>query len=208
MYLNILITVVILIITAAGVLNFPYVPMFFGIYGSERHSFRGRVILSLLWLFPIISAVSLVAAWALNSFYGVLPLLYLLLLFLFRGNRNSTDHSELLYGSSEENFDALKYQVDYLLQDESLSVQSGLLFKINLSEHENLELFRKYIKECYGVDLVLNSENHSDKCHSVSFELVLDGKSIRESVMSVFDAVWKFRAEIVSVSLVDDLSNG
>lgn len=205
-YLDIFITAVILIVNAAGALNFPYVPMFFGIYGAERYSFRGKIVLRLLWLFPVISVVSLLAAWALNSFYGVLPLLYLLLLFLFRGNRNSKRHTKLLYKSSEENFDALKYQVEYFLHDESLSVRGRLLFKINLSEYENLDLFRKYIKELYGVGLVLNDDKHSDKYHSVSFELVLEDEPMLESVRSAFDAVWKYRAEVVSVSVIDDLS--
>ena len=201
---NIFITAVVLIVIVAGALNFPYVPMFFGIYGAERYSFRGKIVLSLLWLFPVVSVVSLLAAWALNSFYGVLPLFYLMVLFLFRGNK-SKRHGDSLYRTSEENFDALKYQLDYLLHDESFSVRIKLLFKIILSEHENPDLFRKYIKELYGVDLVLNDDKHSDKYHSASFELVLEGESMLESIRSVFDAVWKYRAEVVSVSLVDDL---
>lgn len=207
-YLDIFITAVILIVNAAVALNFPYVPMFFGIYGAERYSVRSKIVLSLLWSFPLISAVSVIAVWRWNSFYGVLPLLYLLLLFLFRGNRNSKRHTKLLYKSSEENFDALKYQVKYFLHDESFSVRGRFLFKIYLSEHENLELFRKYIKNLYGVDLVLKNEKYSDRYHSVSFELVLDRESMQESIRSVFDAVWKYRAEVVSVSLLDDLSGG
>jgi hypothetical protein len=59
-----------------GAIGFPYVPMFFGVHGAERGSFRGKLIVKLLWIFPLVSIACLYVAWSANGLASLIPFAY------------------------------------------------------------------------------------------------------------------------------------
>lgn len=57
-----IITILVVLVLIFGALNFPYVPMFFGVVDGNSGSTKDRLILKLIWFYPVVTLVSLVLA--------------------------------------------------------------------------------------------------------------------------------------------------
>ena len=100
------------IVTMWGIAVFAFVPMLFGVYGAERYSFRGKLILKLLWLFPPTWMVSLYFAWTTNSYLTVVPYVYLVFLWLIRPNKDAGKPPSSQYASKENNLRVIIQEID------------------------------------------------------------------------------------------------
>jgi len=79
-----LLSFIVIFTIGIGLINFPYVPMFFGAYGAERGSLRGKLIVKLLWFFPLVSIACLYVAWSTNRLISLIPFIYFLFVWSMR----------------------------------------------------------------------------------------------------------------------------
>lgn len=68
--------VFLIIVTLGGLLNFPYIPLFFGVYGNNKSTLRAKLLIWLLSLFPFVVFISIFLSWRLNTNYILSPFVY------------------------------------------------------------------------------------------------------------------------------------
>lgn len=90
-------------VIAMGTISLPIVPQFFGVYGAESDSFRGKLIVKLLWIFPLVSIVCLYIAWTSNSFFSLVPVAYFVLVWTMRVNKRANSGIVKQFTTKQEN---------------------------------------------------------------------------------------------------------
>lgn len=79
--------VIIILLTLFGMLMFPLVPMFFGVYESTRGTVKARIVVILLFIFPVVSLPSAFFAWGYNGWLCLLPIAYLFIVWMVRPSK-------------------------------------------------------------------------------------------------------------------------
>jgi|GEM_PF-5512984 len=206
MLLNLIASVFIIFIIIAGAFNFPYIPMFFGVYGADRHSVRGRLIVALLWLFPIISLLSLVFIWSLSVFFIFIPVVNIFLLFFLRVKGNDQEVAQ--YNSKENNISELNYQIEDIcsgiLSSEAVVY---ILYKIILPEGMDFDKLKVQLLNEYKAGVKFKKSDKAGSSEELILLLILPddiADDCRLFILSVFDLVWSYGCKVASVSVVDD----
>ncbi len=195
---------------AGGAMFFPYVPMVFGVLDNERDSVRSKLIIKLIWLFPIIATISLYQAWTSNSYFAIAPFIHFAIIYSIRANKNASAGSKNEYSSMQENLDAKMVQINHywsnwecLNPNKSLAIFTfyaptfdiGTTLKDKLIELE---------KNCSSVELAEPFKNGS-VILDVEFTLNLIDKTAIETITKqLIELAWDTQCELKSLDVMED----
>ena len=207
-FLLITISIGVLVLILAGVVNFPYVPMWFGIYGAERYSARGRLVYALIWLFPLIAIVSLLIGWFYNGLWSLLPVAYFIITWLIRPNRHAANQPEKRYTEYGQNLNALKQDVDAYWSDwlENASERNYLLARVFTPDIEAKKTFleaSENLANKFGNPEISDYENCSA---SVYIQILLndfDKEIITKIVQDLTNVAWEAQCEVWSIDIME-----
>lgn len=134
-----LLSFALLVIAAGGLVNFPYIPMFFGLYGANAKSRRGRLLGKALAFFPVLVVISLALGWMFSPVLLFVPLAWLLLIWLFR----PVNEPELTsrFASEAENCEQLVRSLadELAICEKPQSDQSYFLFRVLCPSRESVD---------------------------------------------------------------------
>jgi len=95
-----------------GIVFTALIPQFFGVHGAESDSFRGKLIVKLILIFPLVAIGSLYIAWTSNHYFALVPFVHFAIVYAIRVNKNAHTGPSSEYSSKQENVDALLNQVN------------------------------------------------------------------------------------------------
>jgi hypothetical protein len=102
------------LLAAAFLLNFPYIPLLFGLQGAAAHSLRGRMLAKALSLVPVLALACIGLGWLLSPAFFLLPFAALALIWLLRPTCEPERTSR--FANSEENRALLARSLSYELR--------------------------------------------------------------------------------------------
>lgn len=114
---------VLLLLAAASLLNFPYIPLFFGLYGANAVSLRGRLMSKALAAFPILAVGAVILGWLLTPLAFAVPFIWLILLWLIKPNTGPDRTSR--FKNASENRQALADELVFELNNAPFFGQHG-----------------------------------------------------------------------------------
>ncbi len=203
------ITIVSVVLILGGVLSFPYVLMFFGVYGQARQEPREKLIVTLLWLAPLFAVSCLVVAWLFResiSYIALLPLAYIILLWNIRANKQDTSGPQKRFADKQQNQDEQNIEQEY--KWESWSAQNSP--KIYLSFEfwaPNLLQATKIREEVaknpqLSKPVKLTNESNDSISIYVYFDLEkVDRTLINKYITAMLNLAWLYESELVSTEV-------
>lgn len=112
-----------LLLAAACLLNFPYIPLFFGLHGANGQSLRGKILSKALSIFPVLALICVGLGWFLSPLGFVLPFVWLVLIWVLRPR--SAPELVARFASSDENRALLARSLTYELGQLESSEAAG-----------------------------------------------------------------------------------
>jgi|GEM_PF-3743966 len=109
----VVLSVFLLLLAAACLLNFPYIPLFFGLHGANGQSLRGKILSKALSIFPVFALTCVGLGWFLSPLAFVLPLAWLALIWVLRPR--SEPELAARFANSDENRALLARSLSYEL---------------------------------------------------------------------------------------------
>ena len=208
-WLLVLLTIVSILIVLAGVFNFPYVPMFFGVYGSTQNTLRGKLILKLLWLFPVATVISIYLSWVSNSFYAVIPFIYLFILWIIRANKGDSSGPSRQYACLRDNlvarFDELAYRWSSWQELESKNL--SILYRFFAPDEDSANALKKIVvasEQLHG-SIEMNAYKNNTYSVYVSIKLDVVEKKLLEAITErMVNVAWSSKCELVSLDILED----
>lgn len=212
----IVITLVILLLILAGAVNFPYVPMFFGVYGPTAKEPRGRLIVALLWLAPLFALICLAIAWssATARYVALLPAVYLILLWFIRPNKQDTAGPQKRFSQKQQNIDEQLREEQYKWSSwlENDLSSSFVCFEVWSPNLEQAEKFRagfiqqqelatpiKIASQSNGSVLLFVAQRSGGSGGDAQREL------IQQQIMALIDMAWQHGCELISTEVEAEL---
>lgn len=101
------------LLAAACLLNFPYIPLFFGLHGANGQSLRGKILSKALSIFPVVALTCVGLGWFLSPLAFVLPVTWLALIWVLRPR--SAPERTARFANSDENRALLARSLTYEL---------------------------------------------------------------------------------------------
>lgn len=205
--LLVIITVVLVAVVLLGAVSFPLVPAFFGVYGQAAKQPLGRLIIRLLWVFPLFTLVSLGIAWRMGAGYiAILPFLYLLFIWLIRANKQDSSAPQKRFSVQQQNIEEQRRELEYKW--------ASWVDNNNASAYLSFEAWAPNEKQALGLrDFILRSEDVIGEVHLenagggsvvLTFGLVLNAferSEIVSEIDRVVDFVWQFSCELSSTEV-------
>jgi hypothetical protein len=114
---------ILLLLAAASLLNFPYIPLFFGLYGANAVSLRGRLMRKALTAFPILAVGAVILGWIITPLAFGVPFIWLILLWLIKPDTGSERISR--FKDASENRQALADELVFELNNAPFWGQHG-----------------------------------------------------------------------------------
>lgn len=205
-----IISVVLVLTALIGAVNFPLVPAFFGVYGQSRHEQRGRTLVKLLWLFPILTVICLVVAWGASStvisYIAFFPLIYLMFLWSLRANKQDGSGTEKRFSVVKENVDEQIRELEYKWAswEEIFRNNSIMCFEAWLpNEAQAFELQETLSKKVQLIGIV-DSEKEDDKTVVMRFSIPIDTINKPEvigKINNMIDLIWQSGGELCSTEI-------
>jgi hypothetical protein len=198
-----LLSIFLLLLAAAGLLNFPYIPLFFGIHGANAHSLRGRIISKALAAFPVVTLISLVLGWLVTPVIILLPLGWLFLLWFYKpvtGPERTTR-----FANAAENLQQLAAVLDYeLAQLNNTSAQGHYLLYSLLCP--NLQSAEMTAGELASLDFYSPAElKPSDTDYVCILRLKITTfaeQHLRQQLDKIIRCAWQNQAIVSSLSIL------
>lgn len=197
-------TIITVIIILGGALNFPYIPMLFGVYGADRHTGRGRLVYILIWLFPFAALACLIVAWTSNTLFALAPFAYIVITWLMRPNKGINSGPSKHYSSESQNLQACLSDIDdnwpewssyspdkcfMLFSFFSPSKEASIALKQSLTK--NVKLCDDFEESVY--------DNHSQTTHASIYLEKLSKEAISEITRRVVNTAWSNNSELQSL---------
>ena len=205
----ILFTMVSVLVLLAGALNFPYVPMWLGVYGNTRDSFRGRLILKLLWLFPAVTFAGIYLSWASHSLYIFIPFVYLFLLWNIRANKVDSSGAARQYNTLQDNLKARLDELEFRWPTwlEIDSEKKYILYRFFAPDEASASILKQTLvaNEKLHDDIEMNT--YKNKTFSVYVSITLE--SMEKNALIVLtermvNIAWANKSELLSLDVVED----
>lgn len=208
------------IIILGGAINFPYVPMFFGVHGAERYSSRGKLITQLIWLFPPVSLYFLYQAWTGTGLMVFAPLVYIAVLWAIKPGNTASNGPARQFKNQQENLEARRAECDYRWkaweQQISGTANTG---KTGSSETSHV-YFSFFAPDQTAADHLQQAISNSEKLQSgfttssyengslsvyASVKLApLEKPVVVQAVERLTDIAWQHQCELLSLDVMED----
>lgn len=202
-------SVITLFILLGGALNFPYLPMWFGIYGADRHSLRGKLIFKLIWLFPVVAIVCLLLGWTSNGLYTLMPIVYVIIVWLLRPNKDDSSKPSMRYRNSHENLEARMAEVDYRWAQWTSQTATHQYLLINLfaSSRESAEQLKSKLTVSENLHSDIDISFYENNTASVYARIKLDAvekDAIVVILKRIIDIAWQTGCEVFSIDVMEE----
>jgi len=191
-----------------GAINFPYVPMLFGVYGAERYNLHGKVIVKLIWLYPLITTVCLYLAWTSNPWLSLAPFAYIVAVWSIRPNKAPATAPSGEFSTKQENvaarMDELNYRWDswQSLKPENLYVLFTL-FSRNKDSADKLKNEIAKTETMYGkVEMTSNPNGTMTVFAPIKIE-VIDREVITTLTTKIIDVSWQNQSQLLSLDVME-----
>lgn len=210
-WILVLFTIASLLVLLAGVFNFPYVPMLLGVYSSAGNAFRGKLILKLLKIYPVVTLVSIYLSWSSNTYYAFVPFVYILFLWIIRDNKVDSSGPSRQYTSLQHNLDArlkeLEYRWKSWLEIESKNLYISFRFFAPDESAVNAlkNIFMKN-ESLYG-DIETNTYDNGVFSVYVYIKIdSIDKQSISTIIKRMLDIAWANNSELLSLDVMEGVN--
>jgi len=208
-WVTILVSIVTVFILIAGALNFPYVPMWFGLYGADRQSARGKLVYQLIWAFPLVAVVSLYLGWAQNGSFALLPMVYIVIVWALRPNRGYSKGPGKDYSSASQNLDAKLAEVDFRWsQWASQKAQKQYLFiTLFASSGEAADRLKARLTESENLHSDIEIQSYDNDTASLYVSIMLDTME-KDRVITILkrmvNTAWQIDCEVSAIDIMED----
>ncbi len=201
------ITVGLVLTLLIGAVNFPLVPAFFGIYGRARQEARGKVLMRLLWFYPIFTLACLAVAWgsvgSVLSYVALLPFVYVGSLWSMRANKQDSSASEKRFSTTQENMEEQVREMDYKWHSwaEALNDECVLRFEAWLPNASMASELQQALVKSKRAAGDFSVEKDSDGSVMLHFAAPLESKTktaIRADIKGTIDVIWQYSGELSS----------
>lgn len=193
-------------VIAMGAISFTIVPMFFGVYGTESDNFRGKLIVKLLWMFPLVSIACLYIAWTSNSFFSLGPVAYFALVWSLRMNKRANSGVGKQFTTKQENLaDSLLYleknwdRWQALQSGKKPPTKSSVDFNFFASSTENAALLKDVLVKTEKLhrDIEISPQPNGGFDISVGITLdAIDKNSVTTLITRMVDKAWDNNCEL------------
>jgi hypothetical protein len=203
-------SIVTVIVILAGALNFPYIPMFFGVHGSERASTRGKLIVKLIWLFPPVSLLCLYLAWTVNGYFSLIPFGYIAFTWGIRANKTTGAEPAREYTTKQENLKARIAELEYRWNSwaENRSTSHYILFTFFAGSTASAQALRDTLAKTENLHGEIELSTYDNGTASVYVRISLD--KIDKNVITALtgrmvDVAWDNKCELLSLDVMEDM---
>jgi hypothetical protein len=208
-WILILLTILLILIVLAGVFNFPYVPMFFGVYGSDRNTLRGKLILKLLWSFPVVTVICIYMSWATNPFYSAIPFIYLTFLWSIRANKGVSSGPSRQYSSMRDNLAARIDELSYRWGSwqEFRSNNLFVLYRFFAPDEDSANTLKEIIVNSEKLHDAIEMNAYQNETFSVYASIKLaavDKKLLTAITERMVTVAWNNKCELISLDVMED----
>ncbi|WP_086934046.1 hypothetical protein [Agarilytica rhodophyticola] len=188
-----------------GLVNFPIIPSFFGVYGSERNSSSGKFLVKLLWMFPVISLLSLILAWIASSVFILMPVLYIAAIWMMRLNKQDSSAPEKRFSSKQDNLEEQKREMEYKW-DSWVECQNQAFMQIEIwaPDKSSAAQCRDQIQQTEKLvgDVKIDQEGNNSWNLQLNIEIAaVERDSVRQKMESLLDTAWQYQCELNSIEI-------
>ncbi len=199
------------VVLVMGVANFPYVPLFFGLYGGERYTVRGKLVYALIWFYPIVTIVCLYLAWKGHGYASIVPIGYVIAAWNLRVNKDAgLGRNKSRFKSKDENLKESLSMVE--LHYDDVAAMHGdkkyLLLEFFAETREHAQDLRDNITENEKIYSPVEMQE-SDGSFDVKSRILLestDKQAINGMVKHLVDLAWKNHCELSRLSILEELT--
>lgn len=183
--------------------------MYFGVYEAERYSQRGKLIVKLIWLFPLAAIIFLVLAWLENGWFVLAPFVYIFLVWNIRVNKSINSGQVKQYQSKEDNLDARQKELDYRWESWSKieAKNTYLLLTFFVSSQETIDQFRVRILKGEKLHGEIEQSSYDNESLTLYVRIQLESvnrKLIEAILKRMVDNAWDNNCELLSLDVMEE----
>jgi len=202
-------SVVTILSLIGGALNFPYVPMWFGLYGAEKHSPRGKLVYKFIWGFPIVAIVSLILGWTSNGIYTLIPIAYAIIIWFIRPNKHDSQGPDTQYRDAHKNLEARLADIEYRWQqwESQGATRQYLLLTLLAKSHDAANAINSSISHSEKLHSAVETSLYDNDTATVYVRVTLDTvdkDTIITILKRIVDIAWKTECEVSSIDVMEE----
>jgi len=192
-----------------GLLFSARVPQVFGVYDAGYETFRGKVIVTLIMLFPIVAIGSLYIAWTSNSYFALLPFVHFAVVYFIRKNKHISAGPTKEYSSSQQNIESILKQIDECWDEWTQLKTENYIAVITFYAQTNddgVTLKNKLSSEKgQYTEMELTSYKNRSINLDIEISLVsLERAYIETMVKELIELAWKNDCELTDLDILED----
>lgn len=204
-----LLSIITVIIVMAGVLNFPYIPMLFGVYGGDRYSFRGKWISRLIWLFPLASGACLYAAWNSNSYFSLIPFAYIIAVWSIRANKGAGAGTGKQYSTKQENLAERLAEIEYRWASwkELNPTRNYMIFTFFAPDSEHANNLKSNLANTEKLHSEIELSENTNGTLLLYSRISLNGidkQVVTDLTTRVIDVAWDYKCELMTLDVMEE----
>jgi hypothetical protein len=205
----ILLSSITIIVILGGAINFPYIPMFFGVYGGEKNTFRAKLILKLIWIFPFAALMFIYLSLTANSLLSLAPFAYIAIVWSIRLNKDSNKGPTKKYVSQQENLQAILDEIEYYWESwpHNNSDNNHILFGFLSSSKESSTHLKNNITKTEKLYCEIEESTYKNNTSTVYSSIRVESLSkaaIIDTCRRLIDIAWESNCELLSVDILEN----
>jgi hypothetical protein len=207
-WLSVILNVVTVIIILGGALNFPYVPMLFGLYDGAKYILHGKFIARLIWLFPIVAIYSVYVSSTSNTFVALVPYAYLSILWIIRPNKKKSAEPASEHKTRSNNLEARLKEIEYRSSSWQNYKNDNIYYLLTFlaPDHESSGKLRKILAGGENLYSDIETSPYSNKAESVYVRIRInsvDKSCLTDITRRMVEIAWDNGCELSSIDVLE-----